>query len=80
MKDFILAALPYILIGLSLAVLFANYRKGSERSEKNYLTEGMCIGICLGVALSTSLNLNLGFSISFGMLAGETAGMLLKKK
>ena len=76
MKDFILAALPYILIGLSLAVLFANCR----RSEKSYLTEGMCIGICLGVALSTSLNLNLGFSISFGMLAGETAGMLLKKK
>lgn len=76
MTDFIWAALPYILIGLSLAVLFANCR----RSEKSYLTEGMCVGICLGVTLSTSLNLNLGFSISFGMLAGETAGMLLKKK
>ena len=75
MKDFILAALPFIVIGVCIAVMAANHGKLKEGKNKNYLEEGMCFG----VAISTALNLNLGLGISLGMLIGETVGMFMKK-
>ena len=76
MKDFILAALPFIIIGLCLAIIFAN-----QKSKKNsHCSEGMCIGMCLGVAISTSLKINMGLGISLGMLIGETVGLLIPEK
>ncbi|MFR8127587.1 MAG: hypothetical protein ACLU8J_12030 [Acutalibacter sp.] len=50
MADFFTAALPFIAIGLAIALLAANARRGRER--KNYLTEGMCLGLALGAGLS----------------------------
>lgn len=79
MKDFILAALPFIVIGVCIAVMAANHGKLKEGKNKNYLEEGMCLGMCFGVAISTALNLNLGLGISLGMLIGETVGMFMKK-
>lgn len=79
MKDFILAALPFIVIGVCIAVMAANHGKLKEGKNKNYLGEGMCLGMCFGVAISTALNLNLGLGISLGMLIGETVGMFMKK-
>ena len=49
--DFTFAALPWLIVGVSLAILFA---KGASRKKKeskktgDYGTEGMCIGMCLG--------------------------------
>ena len=49
--DFTLAALPWLTVGVSLAILFA---KGASRTKKeskktgDYGTEGMYIGMCLG--------------------------------
>ena len=49
--DFTLAALPWLTVGVSLAILFA---KGASRKKKegkktgDYGTEGMYIGMCLG--------------------------------
>ncbi len=81
MMDFIKAALPFVIIGVCLAIIFAHYRKkGREEKEENYLVEGMCLGMCLGVALSSSLHMDMGIGISLGMLIGETAGLLTKKK
>ena len=79
MKDFILAALPFIVIGVCIAVLAANHGKIKESKNKNCLEEGMCLGMCFGVAISTALDLNLGLGISLGMLIGETVGMFIKK-
>ena len=47
MADFFNAALPFVAIGLTIALLAANGRRG----RKNYLTEGMCLGLALGVGL-----------------------------
>lgn len=82
MKDFILAALPYVIIGLCLAIIITNLNK-SKKGKKNrqtYCSEGMSIGMCFGVALSTSLHFNIGLGLSLGMLIGETIGLLIEKK
>lgn len=80
MKEFIISALPFLIIGICLAIICANFKKSKVNEEKTYQTEGMCFGMCLGVALSTSLNFDMGLGISFGMLVGETIGILVKKK
>lgn len=80
MKDFILAALPWVTVGICLAVLFADRarqskkRKSDEEHEDNYLSEGMCIGMCMGVAV------NAQYGMCIGMLIGMVFGMFVKKK
>lgn len=76
MKDFIFAALPFVIIGICLAIICANLKK----DKKTYCTEGMSIGMCLGVALSSTFDMNIGLGISLGMLIGETIGILIEKK
>ena len=80
MKDFIFAALPFVIVGICLALLAANHNRIKDSKEKNHMAEGMCIGMCFGVALATSMHFNLGFGISLGMLVGETVGMFMPKK
>ena len=81
MYDFMTGAAPFVIIGLCLAILFANFRqKRGGQETGNYLTEGMCLGMCIGVAFSTSLGFDLGLGISLGMLIGETAGLFIQKK
>lgn len=76
MKDFIIAALPFIVIGICLAIICANYKE----KKQTYCSEGMSIGMCFGVAISTSLKINMGLGLSLGMLIGETIGILIEKK
>ena len=76
MKDFILAALPFFIIGICLAVICANFKS----DKKTYCTEGMSIGMCVGVALSSTFNMNIGLGISLGMLIGEAIGIFIEKK
>lgn len=76
MKDFILTALPFVIIGICIAIISANFKNG----KKTYLSEGMAIGMCFGVAISTSLHINLGLGISIGMLIGEAIGISKEKK
>ena len=76
MKDFVMSALPFVVIGICLAVIAANYKNG----KSTYCSEGMSIGMCFGVAISISLNINMGLGISLGMLIGETIGILKEKK
>lgn len=81
MMDFIKGALPFVLTGICLAIIFAaNHKRENKESAENYLTEGMCIGIGLGVALSSSMHIDMGLGTGMGMLLGETVGFLLKKK
>lgn len=80
MLDFIKGALPFIIIGCCLLIIFIHYHKGKAKENKqNYLTEGMCIGLCLGVSLSSLFSINMGLGVSLGMLIGETIGILIKK-
>ena len=77
--DFLRAALPWIAVGLLLAVLFARGARKKEHTD-NYGTEGMCLGMCLGSAIGTSLGNNTGIGISLGMLIGLAMGTCIKKE
>ena len=54
--DFLRAALPWIVMGLLLAVVAARCagRKKKEKEIDNYGTEGMCLGMCFGMAVQYS--------------------------
>ena len=76
--DFIHAALPFIIIGLVLAVFFA-FRSKSN-SENNYSTMGMALGMCFGSLLGSLGIVDIGIGLSLGMLMGLCFGSLIKKK
>ena len=80
--DFIRAALPWVAMGLLLAVFAARIagRKKKEKEIDNYGTEGMCLGMCFGTAIGTALGNNTGIGISLGMLLGLAVGSSIKKE
>ena len=78
MKEFILAALPWICIGIAVALFAANHSavkkaKDAEKEYGNYMAEGMCFGMCVGTALG-------GNGLIYGMLLGLVVGMFIKKE
>lgn len=78
--DFLMAALPWIAMGLLLAIFFArstDNKKGREHDD--YGSEGMCFGMCFGVALGNALGWT-GIGINLGMLLGLAVGMCIPKK
>ena len=80
--DFLRAALPWVAMGLLLAVLFAR-SAGKEKKEEtpdNYGTTGMCLGMCFGTAIGTALGNHIGLGISLGMLIGLVVGSGIKKE
>ena len=82
--DFMSAALPWICMGLLLAIFFAqSARKNVSKEENNkddYGTEGMALGMCFGTAIGTSLGFNNGIGLTLGMLAGLAIGLCIEKK
>ena len=80
--DFLRAAMPWVAMGLLLAVFAARsaVRKKKEKEIDNYGTEGMCLGMCLGTAIGTALGNNTGIGIALGMLLGLAAGTCIKKE
>ena len=80
--DFLRAALPWIVMGLLLAVFFAR-SSGKEKKEEtpdNYGTTGMCLGMCFGTAIGVALGNHIGLGISLGMLIGLAVGSGIKKE
>ena len=71
-NDFMSAALPWIAMGLLLAIFFARAAHGKKK-EEDHGSEGMALGMCFGVALSTALRINVGL----GMMAGMVLGLLV---
>ena len=80
--DFLRAALPWVAIGLLLAVFAARSarKKKEEQPQGDYGTEGMCLGMCFGTAIGTSLGNNTGIGITLGMLIGLAIGSCIKKE
>lgn len=80
--DFIRAALPWVAMGLLLAVFAAKSagRKKKEKESDNYGTEGICLGMCLGTAIGTAIENNTGIGITLGMLIGLAIGTCIKKE
>ena len=80
--DFLRAALPWIAMGLLLAVFFARSTKMKKEEDKtgDYGTEGMCLGMCFGTAIGTAIDNNTGIGITLGMLLGLAIGSCIKKE
>ena len=69
MKDFILAALPFVIIGISVAIIIVNINK--NKNKVTYTPEGMCLGMSFGLLLSTLFSSeHMGLFLSLGMLIG----------
>ena len=80
--DFIRAALPWIIMGLLLAVYFARCagKKKKEEQTGDYGAEGMCLGMCFGTAIGTALGNNIAIGLPLGMLFGLAIGSSIKKE
>lgn len=80
--DFLLAALPWICMGLLLALFFvkSDRKKKDNKKNDNYSTEGLALGMCFGTAIGTSLGNNTGIGLTLGMLAGFVIGSCIEKK
>lgn len=77
MRDFFVSALPWVCIGIMVAMFAVNHRelkksKENGREYANYMVEGMCLGMCVGTALG-------GRGLIYGMLIGLAVGMHIKK-
>ncbi|MGN0169464.1 MAG: hypothetical protein ACI39H_01725 [Lachnospiraceae bacterium] len=79
---FLGAALPWIAVGLLLAVLVTKGTKQKKKKEQteNYGTEGMCLGMCFGTAIDASFGDFTGIGTSLGMLMGLAIGTCVKKE
>lgn len=82
MKDFITAALPWIICGISVAIICV--RIGHGKKEKG-LEQRMAIGMALGLMASPVLNSfelwdNHGLGIALGPLWGMALALLTYKE
>lgn len=69
MKDFILAALPWVLCGIAVAILCARLGKRKNEPDKK-LDRQIALGMALGLMLSPALN-------SLGLWENHAVGIAL---
>ena len=79
--EFMRAALPWIALGLLLAVLFGRgiKRKKDKDKRENYTSEGMSLGMCFGVAIGSGAHIDIGLGLMAGMLLGYVIGSYIQK-
>ncbi len=82
MRDFIMAALPLVVVGLVLAALFAGRanRKKDQEKENGCEAMGLSLGMCAGAVIGAFFPKYTGITLSAGMLIGLLIGMCVKKK
>lgn len=85
--DFIHAALPWVAVGLFLAVFAVRSAKQKKaartedtKPQEDYGTEGMCLGMCFGSAIGASGTVSIGISMCLGMAIGLAIGSCIKKE
>ena len=78
MKEFILAAIPFVLAGLAVVILCAGRGGKTERenmkAQENRLAAGMLMGLAIGVALDAC---GVFESPMIGLTLGPLWGMAL---
>ena len=82
MRDFIMAAVPLVVVGIALAVFFAGRAGKKKKGEKEngYEAMGMSLGMCFGAAVGAIFPEYIGVTLSVGMLIGLVVGMCFGKK
>lgn len=79
MKEFLQAALPWVCIGLSLAVVVVNHVRRKQAKEHGSNAENsMLVGMVIGMALGYMVDSSTG--VSYGMLLGMVIGMCIPRK
>lgn len=77
-KDFVLAALPWILAGIAVAILCAGMGTRKAKENSKALEERMAIGTSLGLLAGVALNYcGLWESHALGLALGPLWGMAL---
>ena len=76
--DFMSAALPWIAMGLLLAIFFA--RAAHVKKKEDHASEGMALGMCFGIAIGTALHINVGLGLMAGMVLGLLVGSGIEKE
>ena len=90
MRDFLTAALPWVLIGIAIAVFAAGAAVGAKRKRKKrengeetapgtFWMEGMCFGLAMGVCFGSIGVVRLETGIGMGMLLGLAVGGFIPK-
>lgn len=90
MVDFLLAALPWVIMGIAIAVIAANFsrikRKPNTKEQENSVeanspnTENgenyMSVGMCLGMCVGTVFSSTGMIPLSYGISFGMLIGMV----
>ena len=79
MRDFINAALPWVLIGIALAVALANHHSEEESGDSQnalYMGIGMVFGIA---AAAAGILHSYALGVSIGILGGLAVGNARRK-
>ena len=81
MRDFIMAAVPLVVVGIALAVFFTGRagKKKKQEKESGYEAERMSLGMWFGAAVGAIFPEYIGVTLSVGMLIGLLVGMCVKK-
>lgn len=88
MFEFCKAAFPWVVMGICLALIFANQNKKKEgekgkkskEDDNTYVLEGLSLGLLFGSALQSTDFLSNGTGMGLGMLIGMAVGSCFKKK
>ena len=76
MRDFIMAALPLVVVGIAQAVFFAGRAGKKKKGEKEngYEAMGMSLGMCFGAAVGAIFPEYIGVTLSMGCSLGCWSG------
>ena len=80
MKEFFLAALPWLAIGFAVAIFAAGTAKKKGKSEKrktqgSLAAESLALWICAGVAFGATGIVDMSVGICVGLLFGVLMGV-----
>lgn len=78
MRDFILAALPWVLCGIAVAIICAGMGRGKTKENEKALEKSMALGMSLGLLFGVALNgTGLWENHALGFALGPLWGMAL---
>lgn len=78
MMDFVAAALPWIMMGLALAIYLANTgtrKAGDKKKDSGRMGFSLFVGILAGILVSMLGLIPLGMGLGLGALMGVVMGM-----
>lgn len=77
-RDFVAAALPWVLTGLAVAVICAGNRRNGAKADQSRDSERIAVGMSLGLLAGVALNYcGLWENHAIGLAIGPLWGMAL---